>query len=261
MLRLSTLTLLIVLGSQPFFGQTPPASDPQALTLAAQSVAAMTGGSTITDVTLSGNATWIVGSDTQTGTARFMALGTDESRFDVTLPNGTRTEIRDASTGFKQGKWISVDGSSGLFGFVNCFTDAAWFFPVLGSLSGPQNTVLSYVGQETRDGAAVQHLQSYLYQTSAVPTSGPSLQKLSTMNFYLDATTLLPVAITFSVYPDNSETATMPVEIDFSNYQALNGVTVPLHIQKFSEGNLALDFQVSSAAFNTGLQISTFAIN
>jgi len=54
-------------------GQTLPASDPQALAFAGQSIAALVGNVSISDVTLTGSMTWN-GSDT--GAAILQALGT-----------------------------------------------------------------------------------------------------------------------------------------------------------------------------------------
>lgn len=76
-----------------------PPSDPQALAFAAASISALTGGTTIGDATLTGSVTWTAGSDSETGTATLEALGTGESRIDLALTTGTRTEIRDAQTG------------------------------------------------------------------------------------------------------------------------------------------------------------------
>jgi hypothetical protein len=45
---------LAILVTSFALAQNPPASDPQALSLAAHSVTAMTGGATISDVTLTG---------------------------------------------------------------------------------------------------------------------------------------------------------------------------------------------------------------
>jgi outer membrane lipoprotein-sorting protein len=119
--------------------------------------------------------------------------------------------------------------------------------------------VLSYVGQETRNGESVQHIRSYVYQSN--PPPGVSTQQLSTMDFYLYAGTLLPVATVFTAYPDTGAGTNINVEIDFSNYQSLSGVLVPLHIQRYSQGNLLVDITVSGAAFNTGLPLSLFKIN
>jgi len=240
--------------------QGQPQSDPQAVAFAAQSITALTGGTTINDVTLTGNVTWIAGSDNEQGTATLKALGTGESRMDLVLPSGTRTEIRDASTGIGQGQWIAPSGTSGLFAYQNCVTDAVWFFPALGSLAAGPSIVLTYIGQETRNGQSVQHIQSYVYQSGQSGT-GPTMQQLSTMDFYLDATTLLPASVVFNAHPDSDAGANINVEIDFSAYQSVNGATVPMHIQKFVQGSLAVDLTISGAAFNTGLQLSDFTIN
>src|SRR5580658_9928414 len=108
--------------------QNPPQSNPQAVSFASQSIAALTGGSAIHDVTLTGNVTWSGGATPEMGTAILLASGTRESRMNLALPNGTRTEIRDASTGVAQGEWIGESGKSGQFACEECATDADWFF-------------------------------------------------------------------------------------------------------------------------------------
>jgi len=154
MSRLSTRLFLAIFLLVPCaaFTQGQPASDPQALAYAAQSIAAMSGSTAISDVTLTGTVTWNGGS-TDTGTATLRALGTGESRMDLALTSGVRTEIRDARTGVQLGQWLAPNNTSGYFASQNCWTDAVWFFPALGSLAAGPNVVLSYIGQETRNGA------------------------------------------------------------------------------------------------------------
>jgi len=249
---IATLVVLVSFAA----AQTPPVSDPQAVAYAAQSITATVGSLSISDVTLTGSVTWN-GSDT--GTATMRALGTGESRMDLALTSGTRTEIRDAQTGTLLGKWIAPDSTSGNYASQNCWTDSVWFFPPLGALALGPNVVLSYVGQETRNEASVQHLQSYLYQAGQFPS--PTPQQLSTMDFYLDATTLLPTAITFNAHPDNDATTSLLIEVDFSDYQSIGGAVVPTHIQRYQQGTLMVDVVVTGATFNTGLPLSLFTIN
>ena len=249
--------LLILAGSA--VAQTQPPSDPQALSYASQSIAALTGGTSISDVTLTGNVTWNAGADT--GSATLRALGSGESRMDLALTSGTRTEIRDAQTGSPLGQWINPDNTSGYYAPQNCWTDAVWFFPALGSLAVGPNVVLSYVGQETRNGSTVQHIQSYIYDPNWPAGVTPTDQQLSTMDFYLDATTLLPTAITFNAHPDNDSTTNLLIEADLSNYQSVGGAMVPMHIQRYQQGNLMVDITVSGATLNTGLPLSVFAVN
>jgi hypothetical protein len=263
--RLAVFVVLVVL---PTFllAQNPrtkqaKTSSSQALTFAAQAMAALTGGNSIADVTLTGSSTWIAGSDSETGSATLMALGANESRMDLALTSGTRTEIRDAQTGTTLGKWIAPSTASAMFAFYNCQTDAAWFFPALGSLSGGANVVFSYIGLETRNSESVQHIQSYVVQPSAVSPPGLNVKQLSTIDFYLDATTFLPSAVTFNIHPDNNAGANLLVEVDFSNYQQVSGITVPMHIQRYLQGTMQADLTISSAAFNTGIPLSEFSVN
>ena len=250
------LTFLVL--TSDVVGQNAPASNPQALSLATQSITALTGGTNISDVTLTGSVTWN-GPGADTGTATLMALATGESRVDLILTGGTRTEIRDAQTGVPLGQWINPGNISGQFASQNCWTDAVWFFPALGSLAVGPNVVLSYIGLEVKNGTSVQHIQSYVYQSGQ--SQSPTPQQLSTMDFYLDTNTLLPVASTFNAHPDNDTSTNLLIEIDFSNYQNVSGASVPMHIQKYSQGNVMLDVAVSNVSLNSGLQLSTFTIN
>lgn len=238
-------------------------SDSQALALAGASVTALTGSEMIHDVSLTGNVTWNAGSS-DTGTITLQALGTGESRMELALTGGMRTEIRDDSTGTPKGKWIGQDGKAGQFALASTMTDPVWFFPALGSLAAGKGTVLSYVGQENRNGESVFHLKSHWCDSIPCDSSTLQLQQLSVMDFYLDAASILPVAVTFDTHPDNNSNNVpwnIPVEIDFSDYQAISGVQVPMHIQKMVGGAPRMDIHLTGATFNSGLTLSTFSTN
>src|SRR5213594_1742334 len=145
--------------------QNPPASDPQALSFVAQSIVAMTQGAAITDVTITGNANWIAGSDNETGQLTLRAKGVAESRIDLNLSGGTRTEIRNDTAGFPQGESIRPDGSVRAWATHNCWINASWFFPALSFLSATSDPTLvfSYIGLETHRQATVQHLRIFRY--------------------------------------------------------------------------------------------------
>jgi hypothetical protein len=253
--------LLFVLASIQFLFSQVPQSNPQALSLAAQSLAAMSGGTNVQDVTVSGNAIWTSGSTTQTGTANLLAKGTGESRMDLTINGTTQSEIRSNSSGMSQGEWVANDGISTPYAMHNCWTDSVWFFPILSSLSGTNpSVVLSYAGSETRSGVSVQHLHSYFYLPAKKPDLTILAQNASAIDFYIDSASLLPVAIVFNAHPDDDAARNIAVEVDFSNYQAANGVLVSRHIQKYVQGTLVLDFTVTGVALNTGLSDNLFAI-
>lgn len=239
-------------------GQKRPLSDTQALLYAAQSIVAITGGKQILDVTLSGRVTWTIGKVSETGTVTLSGLGTGESRMDLQLSSGNRKEIRDSSTERDWGTWRKTTSGTGLSSPQNCLTDPIWFFPALGPLSARPNVVLSYVGQETRDGFTVRHIRSYVYLLSS-STLKSTIQQLSGMDFYLDTATHLPVATVFNTYHDNGANSNIAVEIHFQNYQPIDGVQVPMHIRRFEQGALLADISLETASFNTGLSLATFA--
>ncbi len=245
------VSIAIFLISVPFVSHAVAAtSDQKAIVLANQAVAALTGAQSINDATLSGSATWTVGSNTDTGPAMLRVKGQYESRLDLNLTAGTWTEIRN-STNFPQGNWISTDGTVHEFAQHNCWTDVAWFFPGLSSLlSAPDpNMILSYIGQETFNGSSVQHVQATWF----------GLQ-LSTVDYYLDSNSSLPVAIAFNAHPDQNMNANVPVQITFGDYRQVSGAQVPFHIQKSVQGSLLLDFAASAATLNSGLSDSLFVV-
>src|SRR5260370_4028376 len=243
--------LLVLVGSTLLFSQNqPPPSDPQALSLVSQSMAALTGGRNISDVTLSGTANWSNGTNNEAASATLMAKGTGESRFDMTLTAGPRSEVRNDGSTTYQGELLASDGSVNPWAAQNCLVNAGWFFPQLSVLgiTGDATLIFLYVGQETRNGATVQHIQSYRYSSNNTATT----QRLSTMDIYLDAASFLPAAFLFNVYPNDDSTQNIPVEVDFSTYQSLNGIQVPYRIQRYVAGNLRFDFSFTCAQFNSG---------
>jgi hypothetical protein len=75
------------------FGQNQSTSDAQALSLAAQSISALTNGTSVSDVTLDASisSAWV--SSGETGTATFRARGTNESRVDLNLADKKRSDV------------------------------------------------------------------------------------------------------------------------------------------------------------------------
>lgn len=253
---LSLLTIALI--ASPLWAATAPASDPQAVAFAAKSITALTGGTGVADVTLNASVIAISGSDRETGTGTFRAKANMQSRVDLVLSGGTVSEVRNVSSGGAAGAWSRNGGAPSAQAGHNILTDAAWFFPALSSLAqfANSNYVFKYVGAEQHNGVNTQHIQ-----ISLVPsTSLPGLQILSTTDYYLDSSTLLPVAISFKTHPDNDATKDIPVEVLFANYQSVAGIQIPMHFQRLLNGSLVLDATVTSPAVNTGVSDSTFIL-
>jgi hypothetical protein len=258
------LPFLLTLANTTFlFSQNQaPVSDPQAIMLAQQSIAALTNSISVADVTLTGNATWIAGSDKETGPTTLQAKGTGESRSDLKLSGGTRTEVRNDAPGSPQGESIAPDGTVQPWPQHNCWINGGWFFPALSILAATSDAsvIFTYVGLEGRDTGSVQHIRAYRYVTSKKPGVVALITSLSTEDIYLDSTSFLPVAFVFNTHPDDDEATNISVEIDFSGYQPVSGAQVPMHVQKLINGGLAVDVDITSAVLNPGLSDDLFAI-
>jgi hypothetical protein len=251
------LCVLLVI---PLTAQQTASSSTQASQLLQQSLAALQGNTPLTDVTLSGTARRVAGSDDESGTAVLKGLASGAARTDLSLSSGQRSEVQNLIAAAPVGTWSGPDRISHSIAYHNLMTEPAWFFPAF-AISRRVSTkgyVATYVGHETHNGQVVEHLS--VSQTSPYPTSskGLSFEHLSQVDFFLDSATLLPSAIAFNIHPDNNALLDLPVEVSFSDYRAVNGVQVPHHVQKFLNNSLLLDFQADSVTLNSGLSASNF---
>jgi hypothetical protein len=215
----------------------------------------MSGHAAITDVRLTANITWLPGPELEAGSGILLAKGTSSSRIDLTLDGGgKRTEIRNNFRG-PHGKWINPDGKSGDYPLHNCWTDAAWFFPALSSLGnvGDPHFVFSYIGEETWNGLSARHLRVYRLRQGM-----EDAQRLSTMDFYLDPSSLLLLGLTYNTHPDKNMNVNLLSEVLFADYKVVDGVQVPFRIEQLRRGALLMDITVSSVSFNTGVSDASF---
>lgn len=237
----------------------PANGDARALAIAANSIAAVTGGVQIQDISLGGTAQWLNGSQTESGVITLQALGSAASKMDATLPSGVISEVLDHSADEPTGHTFRTGLGQKQLALHNCWTDAVWFFPAFSSLSETSNPrfVFSYIGQETWEGTVVFHVRSALRPPYQSARTTASIQRLSTVDYYLDAASYLPVLVRFSTHPDDDSTVLFPVEIRYSDYAlAAGGAKIAQRIQRLFNGVLQVDISLTSVNLNIGLQLS-----
>lgn len=233
--------------------------------LAQRAAAALTPYTAASDVTITGTVNRTIGSSSETGNFTLKALGTDNSRFDLVLSEGTRSEVfyKSSVSYAPSGVWIGTNGISHPIASHNCLAGRTWFFPalsILAEFSNP-NIFVTYVGAETRNEAPVLHLR-YSFPIAIADKHSAAVQsQLSVTDVYLDPSSYLTVSISFNVHPDDNMLVNIPVEIDFSDYRVVEGVQVPFKIERYLNGTLMFDFNVQSVSINTGLSSSEFSTN
>lgn len=235
-------------------------SSAQALTLLQNSLVALTGGQSISDITLSGTARRVVGTSDEFGTANYKAIS-GANRLDLSLSGGARTEIANSTSAAPTGNWSGPDGVSHPTALHNLSNQAS-ISPLftLAALISAQNFVITSVGQETKSGHTVYHLSaSQQFPQMAAKTAAVE-QHLTQIDMFLDVSTSLPVALDFSTHPDNDAGLDIPVELLFSDYRLVSGAQIPFRVQKFLNNSLLLDLQFNNAQLNSGLSATTFNV-
>jgi len=240
--------------------QQTASSSTQASQLMQQSLAALQGNTSISDITLTGTARRIAGSDDESGTGVLKGLASGAGRTDLSLSSGQRSEVINTSVTPSAGTWSGPDGISHAMAFHNLLTGPAWFFPAFAiaprlSASG---YIATYIGHETHNGQAVEHVSVSQAPPLSTSSGVVSLGHLSQVDFFLNSATFLPISIAFNIHPDNNAGLDLPVEIRFSDYTSVSGAQVPYHVQKYLNNSLILDFQATSVTLNSGLSLSAF---
>jgi hypothetical protein len=253
---------LLIPNSPPFSSSKQITVGPpvQAPALLQSALSALTGGHSISDVTLTAAANIMAGSDDEAGTATLKAVLVGASSVNLSLSLGQRSEIMNTSVTPATGTWSGPDGVVHPMAFHNLLTGSSWFFPAfaLAASSSASGALVIYIGHETHNGQAVEHLTISEPSPVTFAPGAPSYAHLTQLDFFVDSSTFLPAALDFNIHPDDNELVDIPVEIQFTNYTTVKGIQIPFHIQKFINNTLTLDLQIQSATINSGLSVSSF---
>lgn len=252
--RLAPSLFLVAALACALHAQTPPVTrDPRALALAAKALVAISA-APLQSLALTGSVTRRAGSE-QTGTFQLEANARGQSRLELSLGSGNLVQVRDGSGPVPQGQWARSDGKAHAVALHNLWAAPLWPLPALGALhrlAADTSISVGFAGAETHAGVATEHV----WFAPAGPT--PLAARLGRVDFYLDATTLLPRYLDFDSHPDNALNIDLPVEVVFSDYQRVQGVLIPFHIQRYLRQTLVLDLRVSDADINPSLSSGDF---
>jgi hypothetical protein len=255
------VVLLFGLPWVTLFAKQAANSEPQPLLLLQQSLGALVGKVSVSDITLTGAARRIAGSDDESGTVVLKGIATGIARVDLDLQSGSRSEFSNVSTAHPAGAWAGSDGVGHPISGHNLLFEPSWFFPTFGIIHelSSSNYVLTYIGQEIRNSESVYHITVHQMAPNALGEMR-FFEHLTEAHLYLDTATLLPAALTFNSHPDNNAAIDIPVEITYADYRSVDGLQVPFRVQRYFNGSLFLDLQLSTARSNSGLSANALEI-
>lgn len=255
---LAFFSLLAVFPTLAQQASTPVQRDPQAIAILTQSLNAAGGilaVSAIQDVTATGTITYNAEDQSPQGSATIKLLGLHRFRLDASLPDGVHSCVVGKENTFHK----DPDGSVSAMAPQNIIKPTSLPFPFFHVLAAVQDASYSitYGGLVTRNG---QQVHDILAQKTFSRKEDPSgrLTNVAKANLYIDPTALTVLGIEDRAYRRDGEPGDVSHEIQFGNYQIINGISVPLTVIEFLGGQKLSTIQLTQITFNTGLAESDF---
>lgn len=254
----SALLFIAPIQAQQSPSSSAPTRDPQAVTILTQCLQAAGGTQTIAaiqDFTGAGTITFNWANENVSGSVTVKGRGTGQFRLDADLANGKLSWAVNKGDGF----YNELDGSTRHIFYSNAVNFGSLTLPyiyIAASLSDP-STSISYVGVNLQESQKAYDVRiQKLFPTNQDPTG--ILSKLTRKDFFIDTQTFQVLRISDMVHPEKVATIDIPHEMQFSQYQTVNGVVVPFSIAEITDGQHTYTIQLNRLTFNSGLQDSDF---
>lgn len=241
--------LLCITVSHSVQSQTATSQTPSLFQQQAQ--IAVSGGKAFSVVNLTATAEWIAGSDRESGTAQLQANADGSTNVQLALSKASRTEVQGKADLSRACAWTDGTGKSHDIIGPNCLIAIPWFAP--GLFVQPSAGLSPLLGT-TDDGTVSKdsstfHQVSYLLKLTGTNTPATNQRvKDSAVKVLYDPETHLPASLEYFIHPDRDDSRNIPVRVVFSNYQAVSGVMLPFHIERYVNRTLQLKLDVSNAS-------------
>jgi hypothetical protein len=253
-LLFGSLVPLFLLGvlTQSVFSQTqtstPASRDPQALALLQASATAM-GNVVPSDSTATGTITTQAGTLTENGTITILTRGTNQTSEQIQTPHASILI-------YSQGEASNGAPLSG----QQAMTSQSSFFPLplIGGALNNSDWGFKYIGLETVNGVGAHHIQCW--NSFASNPAGQTLSAFTTRDIWIDATSYLPLRISYVQRAAGGSAPRIAVDVFLANYQNVGGIAYPFSIQKSFNGTPSATITIQQVVFNTGLSDSNFPV-
>jgi len=225
------------------------ASDPQAIALLQQSLAAV-GGTVPSDSQATGSVVLEAGGRIDEGTIRVVTRGLDQSLEEITAPDVRWTVIFSGLNATE-----TKGDSSESLPLELAVTSQSAIFPVVviaAALSNP-DAAFEYLGVESLQGVPAHHLR--LWSTFNSNPTLRHLAELTVKEIWIDSASGLPLKLAYERREALGAADRIRVEVFYSDYRDVGGVLYPFRVQKSLQGTPWASISIQSVAFNTGLTI------
>jgi hypothetical protein len=227
--------------------QTAQSVDSSLLT---QTLAAFSGGQAIQNIQLSATAVRYMGDAQDSGDAILTATPTAANSVQLSLAaEGSWDETQSDFGAHAACQWSGNDGIAHDGDYLNCFRPIVWFMPLLSLQASSTSAGIGTIdlGTDQVGSGTYRHLQCQATLSQLPADLLASSVQASTTDIWIDPGSTLPAILQYHVHPDGGGLTDILIEIHYADYRNVNGVMIPFTIQRYINGSLQLEIQVSSA--------------
>jgi hypothetical protein len=209
----------------------------------------------IRDLTESGTATFNFDGELR-ASMTVKSKGLRQIRIDADLPEGRRSTVVNGSGGLLKeanGQFRAINEQS-----ADDLRDITFpYLPIMAALQD-FSTNITFMGLVMHSGAPAYELR---IEKAHAPGHASRRQRAShPRDFYVDPKTFLVMAISDQIRnQDDPRDGGVPHEVLYSNYQAQNGIAMPMTIREQVRGAAGISMELSQVTFNSGLTDSDFS--
>jgi outer membrane lipoprotein-sorting protein len=231
--------------------------DPLAVNLLAQSLA-VAGGSAVTaiqDFTGTGTITYNWAGEVVFGSVKVYGKGLDEFRMDSSVPAGNQSLVVNG----KEAILTPAYDKKAKFPTYGMMTAGSLTFPAvrIAQVLSDSSIQASYLGSVTWNGSQAYQVHVALPLDPQL-TLNPNFSGLGEFDLYFDPLSYRLLALAEKIWWDDDLRQSYLHEFQFSDYQPVNGMLVPLAIIEKMGGQQTWSMTLSSLTFNSGLSDTLF---
>lgn len=211
---------------------------------------AFSDGKAVQNIQLTGTATWYAGGE-DSGSVTLTAAADGSSQMQLSLASkGQWSESQSAIDIPMTCGWVGNDGVQYAGNLFNCMRPVVWFLPQLFLASAVNSSSITMVDKGVGPVGSAGNYRDLQCSFATSSSSDSVLQILTTassVDIGVDQSSLLPSILAYEVQPDDGQDVLIPIEIHFSHFIQIDGVQVPSVIQRYVNGALQLEIQISAA--------------
>jgi hypothetical protein len=202
-------------------------------------------GSSLDAIRLSGAVQYSPGSKTETGTINLISLANGTAKTEISVPSGSHIDLRFPVQDAAKSLDLEPNSKPVAIEYHNLLIAGNWFFPehLITRLIDPARAVKVASSQQCSTTEICIESQYSTTNAAAAKLTG----QMSSMTVSLNPSTSLPERVDYNAHPNDRPNVDVPIEVRYDDYRNISGHMIPFHVQKYVNGSLFLDINITNA--------------